>query len=134
MIAGHYQDAKALPPPNSWASEPKSDVAIWIIQLDPGASWTLPATHEKTARNLYLVDGHELSIAEQTFADRIRVSVHPAAKIEIQNGNRPSRLLLMQGKPIGEPVVQHGPFVMNTREEIIQAFNDYQRTQFGGWP
>jgi hypothetical protein len=54
--------------------------------------------------------------------------------LSIINGPAESYLLLLQGKPINEPVVQHGPFVMNRMEEIHQAFADYRLTQFGGWP
>jgi len=54
--------------------------------------------------------------------------------VRIQNGSEESDFLLLQGRPIAEPIAQYGPFVMNTRNEIQQAFQDYQRTGFGGWP
>ncbi len=52
--------------------------------------------------------------------------------IEINNpAERPLEFLLIAGEPIGEPVVRAGPFVMNTREEILQAFHDYQNGLMG---
>ena len=44
-----------------------------------------------------------------------------------------ARLLLLAGEPLHEPVVSHGPFVMNTEEEIHQAFRDYQLGKMGVW-
>jgi len=52
----------------------------------------------------------------------------------IANGSEESYLLLLQGRPIDETVVQHGPFVMNTAQEIQNTMNVFQATQFGGWP
>jgi hypothetical protein len=54
--------------------------------------------------------------------------------VRLEAGAEPVDVLMLQGRPIGQPVVQHGPFVMNTRAEIQQALLDYQRTRFGGWP
>ena len=45
---------------------------------------------------------------------------------ELSAGSEGSRFILVAGRPIGEPIVQYGPFVMNTREEIEQAFADYR--------
>jgi redox-sensitive bicupin YhaK (pirin superfamily) len=53
----------------------------------------------------------------------------PGGSVRIRAGEQGVRLLLLAGKPIGEPVVQYGPFVMNTAEEIQQAVIDYQRGQ-----
>jgi hypothetical protein len=52
----------------------------------------------------------------------------------IENGGDESELLMLQGRPIGEPVVHYGPFVMTSRAEIQQTISEYQQTQFGGWP
>ena len=63
------------------------------------------------------------------------VAVQAQRDLELVNtGSDAVELLLLQGRPMGEPVVQYGPFVMNTPQEIAQALQDYRRTQFGGWP
>jgi len=60
--------------------------------------------------------------------------VRADTSLPIVAGDDGAEMLVLQGRPIAEPVAQYGPFVLNDREGIVQAFDDYQRTGFGGWP
>jgi redox-sensitive bicupin YhaK (pirin superfamily) len=123
------------PPPKSWAARPDTDVAIWTLKLEAGAAWTLPkAQHPEAIRALYFFVGPSVKIDDRTLTTHSVAVVRSDVEITLEAGPGACELLLLQGRPIGEPVAQHGPFVMNTREEIQQAFADYQRTRFGGWP
>jgi len=135
VIAGRLGDANPPPPPpHSWASRADADVAIWSLRLAPGATFTLPPTMASTVRTLYFFSGTALSVAGERLVSHAAVRVQSDVPVTLQNGSDESEILLLQGRPIGEPVAQHGPFVMNTREEIMRAVSDYQRTRFGGWP
>jgi redox-sensitive bicupin YhaK (pirin superfamily) len=132
VIAGSLGDARApAPPPRSWAARADSDVAIWSIRLAPGARWTLPATSATTNRALYFFRGASVTIGRRTLTAHAGVRLAADVAVELAGEGE---LLLLQGRPIAEPVVQYGPFVMNSPAEIQQAFQDYRRTQFGGWP
>jgi redox-sensitive bicupin YhaK (pirin superfamily) len=135
IIAGKYGDATPpSPPPKSWGSDPESDLAIWTFKMEPGAKFTLPAARPGTNRTLYFFRGKTFSIGGRDVPLERAVELRAEVPAHLENGSGETELLLLQGRPIGEPVVKHGPFVMNTREEIQQAFSDYRRTGFGGWP
>jgi redox-sensitive bicupin YhaK (pirin superfamily) len=135
VIAGAIGEAQPLaPPPESWAASAGSDVAIWTLRMEPGARFTLPAAPSGTNRRLYFFNGDALRIAGRDIPSYHSVELVADVDVELENGPAVTELLLLQGRPIGEPVVQRGPFVMNTEGEIRQTFLDYQRTQFGGWP
>lgn len=135
LIAGELDSVKAPDcPPDSWAADKNNDVAIWLIDVPENGQWNLPEAQPDLNRTLYFFEGDSATI------DGVDVKVKEAFMLKsdevvsIQNTGKKVRFLLLQGKPIGENVEQHGPFVMNTRQELQTAFNDYQRTQFGGWP
>ena len=135
VIAGALDGLDPLaPPPDSWAARPESEVAVWSIALESGATWTIPPAREpSTRRTLHVFRGDGLRVAGQDIRGAAAVQVTSTEPLAIEAAG-PVEILLLQGRPIGETVAQHGPFVMNTRAELEQAFADYRRTQFGGWP
>ena len=138
VIAGplHGAAPPLAPPPDSWAAEADADVAIWTLRMDAGARWTLPAARgSATRRQLYFFRGHSVTVGGQRVAEPCAIELRADVAVELVNGaDAEGEFLLLQGRPIGEPVAQYGPFVMNTQAEIAQAVADYRRTQFGGWP
>jgi hypothetical protein len=135
VIAGKLQDTTALQPaPDSWAADSENEVAIWIVKLSPQAEWTLPSASQPVNRTLYFYRGSSLTVAGTTIPSEKAVELLADQPLQLINGDEEGHFLVLQGKPIDEPVAQYGPFVMNTRAEIQQAMMDYHRTQFGGWP
>ncbi len=135
VVAGRLGDTAApAPPPSSWASRAESDIAIWTIAMEPGSVWTLPAAGADSQRALYFFEGDHCGIAGRTIPGGSMISVRAGEEIEISSGSEACEFLLLQGRPIGEPVAHQGPFVMNTPAELRQAMLDYHTTGFGGWP
>lgn len=146
VVAGELRKTDALaevdecvtplaPPPDSWAAETDADLAIWTLKMAPDASWTLPAASgKKTVRHLYFFKGQSISLNGQPEPQHAAIELHADQDVMLVNtGTDEAEFLLLQGQPIAEPVVQHGPFVMNTQAEIVQTLKDYRSTQFGGW-
>lgn len=135
LVAGQLFGVQAASPtPNSWAANPENEVGIYVIKLAAGAEMTLPAAGEGVNRSLYYYQGSSLEIAGLEMHPDHAFELNPELPITLKNGLEKSHLLILQGKPINEPVVQHGPFVMNSQQEIMEAIQDFQETQFGGWP
>jgi redox-sensitive bicupin YhaK (pirin superfamily) len=131
VLEGHTPPSA---PPHSWASRDDSDVAIWHVRIEPGATWTMPAAAgDQTVRTAYVFDGvaatfdgEAIDVGHGAVLDAT-VDVVVASELGVE-------ILVLQGRPIAEPVAQYGPFVMNDKAGVEQAFRDYQQTGFGGWP
>lgn len=135
IIAGDFNGTAALhPTPDSWAADPENEIAIWLVKMDPAASLDLPAASGNITRAIYFYRGDEIEIEGKTLPVQHQAKLDASQKVSVTNGKGEARFLIVQGKPIAEPVAQYGPFVMNSRSEIQQAYDDYTKTRFGGWP
>lgn len=136
LIAGKYENKKSLEPTeHSWAAREENHVGIQLVELEPEAEFHIPVGSKSLNRNLYYYEGTgSITIDGKTIDPSSRVRLSGEDQITVVNGDRASCLLLLEGEPIQEPVAQYGPFVMNTQQEIQEAYVDYQNTRFGGWP
>ena len=131
QIEGHTQ---SVCPPNSWASDRQNHLQLVQYIIDPGATLQLQGTDQPLHRALYQYKGTS-QINGQGFEEGTGIFIEEQEELTIENSSEePVYLILMQGKPIGEPVAKYGPFVMNTSQEIEQVIQNYRRTEFGGWP
>jgi quercetin 2,3-dioxygenase len=135
VMAGRIGEATPpSPPPDSWASREDSHLGIWLIRLEQGASWSLPASPGDVNRMLHFFEGTTADVGDTAVERGVGIRLRADGDTVVANTGAPAEFLLLQARPIGAPVFQMGPFVMNTPEELRQAVEDYRRTQFGGWP
>ncbi len=126
VIAGSYADGdeRASGPISGLTTEP----LFYDVHLDAGASFEVPVPAGHAAF-VYAYEGtlhagpaeREQAVRRQSLA-----VLENGDAVRVRAGDEAARFILLAGKPLGEPVVQYGPFVMNTREEIEQAIADYQ--------
>lgn len=119
--------------------DPLTRLQYLDVGLEPGAQFIRESTADAgDAAFIYVFEG-DAAFAGQTVPRHHFAVLGSGERLEVSAGSEGARFILVSGRPIGEPIVQSGPFVMNTREEIDQAFADYrdgklvrQRAQAGG--
>lgn len=131
VIAGKVADANGEPVRGPIA-QPATDPLYLDIDFAPGAVWVfdLPVGHNAF---VYVYEG-AVSAGEGDDArpveTRALAVLGGGERLALRADGAGARLILVAGRPLREPVARHGPFVMNTREELMQAFVDYQEGRF----
>jgi quercetin 2,3-dioxygenase len=123
VIAGRYGEAV------SPIDRPACDAAVLDLRLAAGGTfrWTPPAGHRALVRPFQGSARVGVPEGAATRLDSGQLAVlEGEGELEIIAGEAGAGMLLLSGRPLGEPIVQHGPFVMNTVDEIRQAIRDYQ--------
>lgn len=136
LYAGKYKSTDApKPTPDSWAADPDNGVVILGAKMEANAEWTVPATvNNQVNSTIYFYNGSTIDAEGTKVNVKNLIAVAPGEGLTIKNGDEEASILILQGKPINEPIAMRGPFVMNTQEELNEGFAEYRRTQFGGWP
>lgn len=135
LIAGSFENKKSLqPPPDSWAADQNNEVQILLVEMKATSSFLIPKSLGPTHRSIYFFSATSFEVNGEKINGRTGAFFNGEMDTEIKNtGSDPMEFLILQARPMNEPIVQYGPFVMNSREEIVKTIEDYKKTQFGGW-
>jgi redox-sensitive bicupin YhaK (pirin superfamily) len=135
-VSGRLGD-QAAPAQNHWP------ITGLQLTIEPGSSFAaeLPAAdrgflYVRSGRLAIGDDGFDVAAGTVAWSDPVGPADAPSA-LELrapEASDEPTRIVLFSGRPIGEPVVARGPFVMNTEAEVMQAFGDYRLGKFGPIP
>ncbi len=106
-----------------------SEPLLAHVALQPGHTVEVPLPTGHTS--FVFVNEGDISIAEKKIARAELAILNKGERVKLTAGEKGAQLLFAAGKPFGEPIVQYGPFVMNTQEEIERAFYDYKRGTLG---
>ncbi|KAJ8601217.1 hypothetical protein CTAYLR_003287 [Chrysophaeum taylorii] len=120
-------------PPDSWAADPANNVQILIVTLAPGARCVLDRlSTDASTLAAYPFEG-ALACGGVLVPERHAAVVTGAPDLE-NRGDAPARVLILEANPINEPVVARGPFVANSRSELMKMSDDYRAGRFAAWP
>jgi len=112
--------------------QPATEPLYLDIALDPGASWeyVLPEGHNVFA---YAYEG-AVTVGQGDVARELETQtlavLGGGELLQLRTGSAGTRMILVAGRPLREPVMRYGPFVMNTKQELMQAFTDFQEGRF----
>lgn len=136
VVLGAYSGVKGVGAlKNSWGADPNHHMGAALVHLSPHATFTLPAVSDTMNRFVFAYKGDgSLQVDNQSMRINDFADLAGGEAITFTNGDQEMHLLILEGEPINEPVAAYGPFVMNTQEELQEAFAEYRRTEFGGWP
>ncbi len=121
VIAGSFGDKEGAKPHHIPAT-------FLEINLEPGATLTFPSPSDETSF-VFLLEG-DADVAGQAFNEKTAVRLHDGDAITLKAHEMPAKIVYAQAKPIRETVAWGGPIVMNTKEEVLQAFADLRSGNF----
>lgn len=113
------------------AATTHSPVDLWRVTLRPGASLEFARPAGWTVAVLVAEGSVTIHGQHAVPVDHFAVFSRTGESVQVTAGSAGAHVLVLAGEPLRDPIAAHGPFVMNTRDQLIQAFEDFQAGKFG---